>query len=141
MPDAGGDFVDYVVIVSDEEDGAIVFLQRDVQRVDRFQIKMVSRFVEDEEIRLLQHQLAEDEPRGFTAGESLCGLEGVIAAEEHLPHEAAELLLIGGGIKLPEPVDGGHAFGEGITVVLREIADGDFVAPDDVAAVDGKLAV
>ena len=30
MPDAGGDLVDYVVVVGDEEDGAVVALERDV---------------------------------------------------------------------------------------------------------------
>src|SRR5712672_3854650 len=102
---------------------------------------MVRRLVEDEEIWFLQHELAEDEPGGFAAGESLGGLERVVAAEEHLPHQSAQLLLIGAGIELPEPVDGGHAFGDGIAVILGEVSDGHFVSPDDGAAVDWELPI
>src|SRR5258706_13772795 len=98
---------------------------------------MVRRLVEDEEIWLLQHELAEDEPGRFAAGESLCGFEGVVAAEEHLAHQSTQLLLIGAGIELPEPVNGGHPFGDGIAVILREVPDGNFVSPDYRAAVDG----
>ena len=35
MPDAGGDFVDQVLIVGDQQDRAFVALQRDIQGVDR----------------------------------------------------------------------------------------------------------
>ena len=36
VPDAYGNLVDNIVIVGHEEDGAIVFLQRDVERLDGF---------------------------------------------------------------------------------------------------------
>jgi hypothetical protein len=36
MPDAGGYFVDYVMVVGDEQHRPVVFLQRDVERVDGF---------------------------------------------------------------------------------------------------------
>src|SRR5882724_2541362 len=102
---------------------------------------MVGGLVEDQEIWFLQHELAKDEAGGFTAGESFCGLERVVAAEEHLAHQSAQLLLIGAGIELPEPVDGSHTFGDRIAVILREVPDGNFVPPDYCAAVDGKLAI
>jgi len=51
------------------------------------------------------------------------------------------LCLIGAGIELPEPVDGGHTFGDRIAVILREVPDGDFVSPDYRAAIDGKFAI
>ena len=38
VPDARGDFVEKVVVVCDEEDGAVVFLQRDIERVDGFEV-------------------------------------------------------------------------------------------------------
>ena len=40
-----------------------IFLQRDIQRVDRFQIQVVRRFVQHQNVRLLQHQPAENQPR------------------------------------------------------------------------------
>src|SRR5882757_3962553 len=142
VPDAGGYFVDYVVIVGHKENGAVVALERDVQGVDGFEVQMVGGFVEDQEIRFLQHQFAEDQAGGFASGEGAGGLQGVVAAEEHLAHQAAEFLLIGAGIELPEPVDaGGVVFGEGVGVVLSEITDRDFMAPDYLAAVDWELLV
>ena len=67
--------------------------------------------------------------RGFAAGERLGGLEGVVAGEQHLAEQTAQFLLRGLRIELVQPLDGGHAVGDGIGVILREIADGDFVAP------------
>src|SRR5258705_10797718 len=100
---------------------------------------MVRRLVEDEEIWFLQHELAEDESGGFTAGESFRGLERVIAAEEHLPHQSTQLLLIGAGIELPEPVNGGHTFGDGIAAGLREVTHGHFGSPEYLAGGDGQI--
>ena len=86
VPDAGGDFVDDVVVVRDQQDGAIVPLERNIQRVDGFQIEVVGRLVEDQEIRLLQHEFAEDQARRFSAGQRARGFQRVFAAEQHLPH-------------------------------------------------------
>jgi len=47
VPDASGDFVEKIMVVCDEEDGAFVFLQRDVERVDGFQIEVIARLVEN----------------------------------------------------------------------------------------------
>ncbi len=102
---------------------------------------MVGRLVEHQKIRLLQHQPAKNQPRRFAAGKRLGRLQRVIAAEEHLAHQAAQFLLRSGRIELPEPLDGGHALGDGFAVVLRKVADGHFVAPAHFAAVDGEAAV
>ena len=59
VPDARGHFVDEVVIVCDDQDSALIALERNVKRVDGFEIKMVRRFIEDEDVRFLKHQLAE----------------------------------------------------------------------------------
>ena len=53
MPDAGADFVDQILIVRDQEHGALVFLQRDVQSVDRFEVQVIRRLVQDQDVRLL----------------------------------------------------------------------------------------
>src|SRR6185312_11042396 len=75
VPDARGHFFDQVMVVRDQQDGAFVALQRDVERVDGFEVQMVRGFVEYEDVRLLQHQLAEEQTRGFAAGECVGGLE------------------------------------------------------------------
>ena len=49
-PDSGCHFIDHIMIVGYEQDGAVIFLQRDVKRVDGFKIEMVRRFVEHQEV-------------------------------------------------------------------------------------------
>jgi hypothetical protein len=98
MPDAGGDFFDEVVIVGDEQDGALVFLQRDVEGVDGFQVEVVGRLVEDQHVGLLQHELAEEQACGFAAGERFGGLQAFFAAEEHLAEQAADVF--GAGLRI-----------------------------------------
>src|SRR3984957_16151444 len=93
VPDAGGDFVDDVVVVGDQQHGAIVFLQRDVQRVDRFQIQVVGGLVQHQHVRLLQHQPAENQTGGLAAAQRAGLLGGLFAGEKHLPQHAAQLFL------------------------------------------------
>ena len=76
MPDARGDFVDDVVVVGYQQDRAFIFLQGDVERVDGFQVQVIGRLVEHQEIRLLQHQAAEDQPRGLAAGKRVAWASG-----------------------------------------------------------------
>ena len=101
MPDARGDFVEHVIVVGDQEDGPFVLLQGDVERVDGFQIQVVGRLVQHQEIGLLQHQPAEDQPGAFAAGKRDRGLECVFAAEQHPPEEPRNLFLRRLRIELP----------------------------------------
>ncbi len=91
VPDASGNFVEKIVVVGDEEDGAFVFLQRDVECVDGFEIEVIARLVEDENVGLEQHEAAEKDARGFAAGERLDGLGGVVAAKKHLTEKASSM--------------------------------------------------
>ena len=97
---------------------------------------MVGGFVEHEDVGLLQHKLAEEQARGFTAGENAGGLGGLVALEEHLTEQAPDFFADGGGIPLMEPVQSGHAACDEAAVVLSKISDGGFVAPDHFAIVD-----
>ena len=54
------------MIMCHQQHCAIILLQRDIQRVDGFQVQVVGRLIQDQEIRLLHHQPAEDQPRGLT---------------------------------------------------------------------------
>ena len=60
MPNARGHFVKHVFVVGHQQKRSIVFLQRDIQCVDSFQIQVVGRLVEHQEIRLLNHQAAKN---------------------------------------------------------------------------------
>src|SRR5437868_14352747 len=58
-PQPRGDFIDQVVIVGDQQHRALVFLQRDVERIDGFEIEMIRWLIEDQKVRLSQDELAE----------------------------------------------------------------------------------
>ena len=137
VPDAGAGLFDEVLVVGDEEDGAFVLLDGLVEGVDAFEVEVVGGLVEDEDVGLLQHDLAEEQAGGFASGEGVGLLEALFALEEHLAEDAADVFLGGLGVELVEPVGGGHAELDGALVVLGEVADGDFVAPLDGAGVDG----
>ena len=60
-------FFDQVLIVRHQEDRALEFLQRDIECVDRFEVEVVGRFVEHQDVRLLKHDPAQQQPGGFAA--------------------------------------------------------------------------
>ena len=139
VPDAGAGFFDEVLVVGDEEDGALVFLHGLVEGVDGFEVEVVGGLVEDEDVGFLQHDLAEEEAGGLATGEGLGLLHALFAAEEHLAEDAADVFL--GGLRVPgvEPLGDGGAVGDGGGVVLGEVADLGLVAPLDGAGVDGDV--
>src|SRR5947208_375023 len=61
VPDSGGHLVDHIMIVSHQQQGAGIPLQRDVEGIDGFQIQMVGRLVQNQEVGFLQHQAAEND--------------------------------------------------------------------------------
>jgi|CZKS01.1.fsa_nt_gi hypothetical protein len=81
MPDASGHFFHHIVIVRDQQDGSGGLLKNNVQRVDRFQIQVVRWLVQQQEVRFLEHQAAENEdapllhPKGFGAIVSVLSTE------------------------------------------------------------------
>jgi DNA-binding protein HU-beta len=60
-------------------------LQRDVQRVDRFQVRVIGRLVQQQHVRLLQHQPAKRQTRRFPARQRFGPLHRIVAAKQHLP--------------------------------------------------------
>ena len=70
-PDACRHFIDEVFVVGHQQHRAFELLQRNVQRVDRFEIQMVRGLVKYQHVRLLQHQFAEDQPGCFAARERI----------------------------------------------------------------------
>src|SRR5262249_28378404 len=65
VPDSRSYFIDYVVIVSYEQQSTRITLKRDIEGVNRFQIEMVGWLVQYQEVGLLQHQSAENDSRRF----------------------------------------------------------------------------
>src|SRR5580704_18668034 len=71
VPDPGGYFIDEIVIVRYQQNRALIALDGDVERVDGLQVQVVRGFVENQDVRLLQHQAAEDQTRCFSSRESI----------------------------------------------------------------------
>ena len=67
VPKPRRNFIDQIVIVRYKQHRTFISLERNIQRVDRFQIKVVRRLVENENVRLGQNQLAEDQSRLLAA--------------------------------------------------------------------------
>ena len=113
VPDGGGDLVDEVEVVGDEQDGALGFLQGEVEGVAGFEVEVVGGLVEYEDVGLLQHELAEEEAGGLAAGERIGHLHALFAAEEHATEDAANVFLGGVLVELIEPVVDGHSLLDG----------------------------
>src|SRR5215467_7805045 len=141
IPDSSGHFIDHIVIVSYEEQGARITLKRDIEGVDRFQIEMVGWFVQYQEVGLLQHQPAENDSRRFAAGEGLRRFERILAAEEHLAEQSSQFLLRRTWIEAMEPFDDADAGWDRVPMILLEVSDADFMAPGHLPGIDRKRLI
>src|SRR4051812_38607059 len=133
VPDPRAGLFDQVLVVCDEKDRPFVLLNRLVERVDALEVKVIGRLVEHEDVRLLQHQLAEEQARSLSSGEGVGLLHALFAAEEHLSEDAANVFLRGLRVELVEPIGRGHAELDGALVVLGEVAYLSLVTPLDGA--------
>src|SRR5678816_1531439 len=61
-PQPGGELLDEVAVVGDDEGGALVLGQRVAQGDDRLEVQVVGGLVEHQDVVPGQHQLGEDEP-------------------------------------------------------------------------------
>src|SRR5205814_4758009 len=141
VPYSGCHFVDHVMIMSDQEQGAGIPLQRDIQGIDGFQIQMVGRLVQNQEVGFLQHQPAENDSRRFTSRKDLSWFERIVAAEQHLAQQSAQFLLGRARIKTVQPFNNRNAVRDGLPVILREVPDGDFVSPGHLSGIDREYLV
>src|SRR5262249_54454946 len=98
-------------------------------------------FVQYQEVGLLQHQPAKNDPRGFAAGESLCRFECILAAEEHLAEQSPQFLLRCAWIEAVEPFDDADAGFDGVPMILLEVADADLVAPGHLPGIYRKRLI
>src|SRR5258708_27139845 len=104
VPDSGRDFINQILVMRDQQYCSGIALQGNVEGVDRFEIQMVGRLVEHEQVRLLQQQFAKEQSRRFSAGEDVGTLVGIIAREHHLAEYAAKLFGGCGRMPLMEPL-------------------------------------
>ena len=96
---------------------------------------MVRGLVEHEDVGLLQHQPAEQQPGRLAAGERVGGLVTFFAAEQHLAEQPVDFLPARIRIELVQPLDDGHALFDRAGVILRKVTDRHLVAPAQLAGV------
>ena len=87
-----GDRAQQVAIVRDQHDRGFVVLQRHRQRLAHFQIEMVGRLVEQQQVRSQVTHECQHQACFFAAGERADGFEHAIAAEPKAAQEIAQLL-------------------------------------------------
>ena len=113
---------------------ALETLQRKRERVAHIQIKVVGRFVEQQQIGFLPDQHRQCQSRFFAAGERGDGLQGGIADEVEAAEKIADVLLFGFGREFLDVPQRALVATQGVELVLGEIADIEFVGTDNLAA-------
>ena len=58
-----------LTVVAHQQDRPVIFLKRVLERLDRFDVEMVRRFVEDQQVRPGQHDHCERNTRSLSARE------------------------------------------------------------------------
>ena len=97
---------------------------------------MVGGFVQHQHVWLLQHQFAEEQAGSFATGEDAGRLRSLLTGEQHLAQDSAQFFGDRCPVPLMQPLDRGHATLDQAAVVLREVANGSFMSPEDFAGVD-----
>src|ERR1051326_4696775 len=134
VPNARRHFVNQILVMRDQQNRSLIALQSNVQRVDRFQVQVVGGFIQHQDVRFLQHQLAEQQARGFASGEDIGALVAVVFLEEHLTEQAANFFVRCIWVPLMQPFEGCSAGLNQRLVILSEVADRRLVPPDDFAS-------
>ena len=97
---------------------------------------MIRGLVENEHVRLQQHDAAEEQSSGLAPREGMRGLQAFLAGEQHLAEQAVDILARRVRVEAVQPLDGGGALLDEPCLVLRKVADRDFMPPLDGAGVD-----
>ena len=130
--DGGGDAVEEVAVVGDEEAGAGVARQEDFEPLDSFGVEVVGGFVEDEEVGLGDEGAAEGDAAFFAAGEGADDAFGIRGVE--VVHEAFGAALEIPAVEVGDRVEEGGAFGavRGCGLVAGDEVEDVFPAVEDV---------
>ena len=122
LDDAVSDGLYELMVVRYEEHRAAEVFETVVERGDGFEVEMVRRFVEDEDVGAREHHFGEHTAYTFAAREDFGSLERLFAREEHTAEEAANERFVGVGRELTEPVDERELdVVEVLVVVAREV--------------------
>ena len=86
-PELGGDGIDEIAVVGDEEDGAFEILQRILEHFLSRNVEMIRRLVEQQQAGVVEHQFGQSHPALLAAAQGPNRFEGIIAAEEQAAEE------------------------------------------------------
>ena len=120
---------------------ALEALQLRNECLNRLQIQVIRRLVQDQHIRFLESDPTEDEPGRFTAGQRTHFLFTVVLSEQHHAHLCSHEAAVPTCTEIPEPLL--RCFFttlEFFLVILGEVAEVGFIAPLDFALIRFELA-
>ena len=137
VPDARADFVDQVLVVRHQQHRAFVLLERDVERVDRFEIQVVRRLVQHQEFGFCSISLQNSRRAASPPESASVGFRPSSPLNSICPSRPRMSSFVRLRIELVQPVGRGHALLDRRRVVLREVADLRLVSPLHRAGVDG----
>src|SRR5256885_6053787 len=85
--------LEQAAVVGDEDDGAGVAGERGLELLDRWEVEMVRRLVEDEAVDAARGEQRQLGSRALPGREGSCRTEHVVGAEAELGEQRARLLL------------------------------------------------
>ena len=122
LEDPAGDVVEEVAVVGDDQDRAGIVAQMAFEPVDRLGVEMVGRLVEQQQVGLVEQQLAQRDAAALAARQ--LGDVGVVGRAAQRVHRLVDL-----GIEIPQ------ALGLDLVLQLRHLVGG------LVRVVDGEVVV
>ena len=94
LDDARRDRRDELAVMAHEDHRAGIVLERQVQRLDRLHVEVVRRLVHEDDVRPLQHDLAEQHAAALATRELVDGLLHLVAAEQEAAERRANRLIV-----------------------------------------------
>lgn len=124
-----GNGMDELMVVACEKEDFGELNQAVVQGGDGFEVEVIGRFIEDQNICAAEHHLTEHTTHLFPSGKHLNRFHGLIARKEHTTEKASDPRLIVAFGKLPEPVGEVHLIFKKGDIILWKVTWGDGYPP------------
>jgi hypothetical protein len=142
LDDTVRDRIHDVKVMRGEDHVAREFIHAVAEGNHSLHVEVIGRLVEQHEVRVAEHDLAQHATHLFAPGEHAYLLEDFLARKQHPAQEATDELFVGVFGVLPEPIDEAEVVFalEIFAVFVGEIVHLDGLPPFDRAAVSGHLA-
>ena len=97
----GGNPVDEIAVMADQQHGAVKIIEQFLQQVERFDIEIIGRLIENEQVCRLRHQTGEQQARllparkrGDRAAHLLFGEQKILQIAHNMPGRTAHHNLV-----------------------------------------------